>query len=343
MQAVWTTGRSPTVRSGVGYVRGISSGFISHVRHSNDVHQDSHIDVYSSRILTVGGLAVVPEHFTDSVPDGLVEFWPTIAQAGRFLVAFLAIIFVVRVVLQPAVVRVVRQRNKNNPTIRHAMILYFRLLGFLVAIIVGAGVAGYADFLSNSALVISAVALAIGVAAQEVIGSIVSGIALVLDPEFNVGDHIEWSGGEGIVRAVALRITRIETHGGELITVPNTIFTNQEITRPYGRGNYRIIQTIGLEYETDVPGAMSQLEDAATAVDAILADPPPKVFVDELGDDAVIVRVHYWVEDPTRRDVFAVRSMYAQSVVEHFDNVDIPFNSPSKHTLQGRLEIDRKN
>jgi len=101
---------------------------------------------------------------------------------------------------------------------------------------VGASVAGYGPVLGNSALLISAIALAIGVAAQEVIGSLVSGIALVLDPDFNVGDYIEWPNGEGVVQSIALRTTRVETQNGELVTIPNTILTNNEISRPFGRG-----------------------------------------------------------------------------------------------------------
>jgi len=57
----------------------------------------------------------------------------------------------------------------------------------------------------------SAIALAIGVVAQELIGSLFSGIVLVLDPEFNVGDHIEWPIGGGIVQLIALRTTCVET------------------------------------------------------------------------------------------------------------------------------------
>jgi len=69
-----------------------------------------------------------------------------------------------------------------------------------------------------------------------VIGSLVSGIALVLDPDFNVGDYIEWPNGEGVVQSIALRTTRVETQNGELVTIPNTILTNNEISRPFGRG-----------------------------------------------------------------------------------------------------------
>jgi small-conductance mechanosensitive channel len=233
-----------------------------------------------------------------------------------------------------------RRRNRNNPTLQAAIILYFRVFVVLVAVLVAVGVAGYGRILSDSALIISAVALAIGVAAQEVIGSIVSGIALVLDPEFNVGDYIEWPEGEGIVQSIALRVTRVETPDGELVTIPNTILTGNELVRPYGRGNHRIIQKIGLAYDDDVDEALAHLEDVAASMDMILAEPAPTAYVDELADDAVVVRIHYWIEDPNRRDIFAARSAYASAIKRRLESVGITISPPSERDLQGRIGID---
>lgn len=278
----------------------------------------------------------------DVGPDELVEFWPALVRMGWFFVAFVAVILISRIALQPAFTRLIRQRNRNNPTLRAALLLYFRLAILILAALVGAGVAGYGQILSDSALILSAVALAIGVAAQEVIGSLVSGMALVADPEFNVGDHIEWSDGQGVVQSISLRVTRVETANGELVTIPNTILTSNEITRSFGRGKYRIVQTIKLGYDADLEVAMTQLENAAASIDGIVSEPPPAVYIDEFGDDAVIVRIHYWVEDPTRREVVSVRSRYAQSAKEHLEGADITFSPPSEHALQGRLEIDER-
>lgn len=284
----------------------------------------------------------VPTPAPDVGPDELVEFWPVLVRIGWFLAAFLVVVFISRIALQPAFARVVRRRNRNNPTLQDALLLYFRLVISLIAVLVGAAVAGYGQFLSDSALILSAVALAIGVAAQEVIGSLVSGMALVSDPEFNVGDYIEWSDGQGVVQSIALRVTRVETRGGELVTIPNTILTSNEIVRPFGRGNYRIVQTIGLGYETNLDVAMTQLENAAASVDGILSEPSPAVYVDEFGDDAIIVQVHYWIQDPNRREVVSVRSRYAQSVKAHLEAAKITFSPPSEHALQGHLDIDER-
>ena len=273
-------------------------------------------------------------------PDELVDYWPAIVRAGWFFAGFFGVVLLGRLLVEPTLARIIRRRNRNNPTLREATLLYFRVLVVVIAVFVGAGVAGYGQFLSNSALIIGAATLAVGVAAQEVIGSLVSGTALVFDPEFNVGNYIEWSDGEGTVQSITLRVTRVVTQNGELVTIPNTILTSQAITRPFGRGHYRVVEHIGLSYEDDVDEAMRHLEAAAIALDKILAEPAPSVYVDELGDDAVIVRVHYWIEDPDRRDIFDIRSAYAREIKRRLDTAGITISPPSERDLQGRIEID---
>lgn len=276
----------------------------------------------------------------DPGPEELTVYWPIVVQSARFLIGFLAVVLLGRIFLQPLLARVVRRRNRNNPTLQTTVVLYFRLVVILVATFVGIAVAGYGGILSDSALIISAVALAVGLAAREVMGSLVSGMALVLDPEFSVGDYIQWQGGEGTVKSVALRITRVETVDGELVTIPNTILTTREVIRPYGRGNRRVVQELGIAYDDDISEVLSLLEEAAAETDTILPMPAPEAYVDELGDDEVTIRVYYWIDDPNRREFSAVRSAYVRSVKDRLEAEGVTINPPPERDIQGRLTID---
>lgn len=273
-------------------------------------------------------------------PDELGDFWPLVMRSLWFLVGFGIIAAVGWFVVEPAVGRVIRRRNRNNPTIQEAITRYFRLFVLLLAVFVGIGVAGYGRFMTNSAIVVAAATLAVGVAAQSVIGSFVSGLVLVIDPEFNVGNYIAWSDGEGTVESITLRVTRVTTPGGSLVTIPNTTLTSEAITRPYGRGRYRVVEQIGLAYEDDIDVGLEIMETAAGDLEAVLDDPRPRAYVDEFGGDAVIVRVHYWVESPRERNVFRVRSAFARSVKTRLEDEGITISPASKRDLQGRIEVD---
>jgi small-conductance mechanosensitive channel len=274
-------------------------------------------------------------------PDELAVYWPDLIRGGWFLVGFGVTILLGWFVIEPLVSRVVSRRNRGNATLEEAISRYVRVLVVLIAFFVGAGVAGYGRFLANSALVIAAGTLAIGVAAQSVIGSLVSGIVLVFDPEFNVGNYIQWADGEGTVESITLRVTRVLSPNGELVTIPNTVLTSQAITRPYGRGRYRVVEHIGIAYEDDVDAAIEQLTAAAIEVQSVLDTPAPSAYVDEFASDAVVVRVHYWIEDPRRQDLFRIRSEYARAVKRRLDDAGISISPPSKRELLGRIDLDQ--
>lgn len=273
-------------------------------------------------------------------PAELVELSPLVVRFAWFLLGFVVVAAIGWFVVEPSVARVVRRRNRNDPTIREAITRYVRLLAVLLAAIVGVTVAGYGQYLSDSALVVAAGTLAIGVAAQSVIGSLVSGLVLVFDPEFSVGNYIEFGDHRGTVQSIQLRATRLETPDGELVTVPNTALTTQAIVRPYGRPRHRLVDRVAVGYDADVGRAVAHVTAAAASVDGVLEDPAPNAFVEELGDDAVVVRVHYWLQRPRPADVLDARSAFARAVKARLAAADIAISPAPKHELSGRIAVD---
>lgn len=287
-------------------------------------------------VVLVAAQAMAPE--PEVGPEELFEYWPVVIRLGWFLAGLLAVVLLNRIFIQPLLARILRRRNHNNPTLQNALLRYFQVIVVIIAVFVGAGISGYGPTLGNSALLISAVALAIGVAAQSVIGSLVSGIALVFDPDFNVGDYIEWSNGEGVVQSVELRTTRVKTPDGGLVTIPNTILTSNEIFRPFGRGNHRVVQQFGIAYEDEIDEAVEHFEDVAASIDAIHTDPPPVMYVDELGDE-VTVRVHYWIKDPSQRNILAVESEYARRIKRRFETEGLTISPTPGLDLSGQIDV----
>ena len=277
---------------------------------------------------------------TETGPEALADYGPVVTRAAWFGLGFAAVVIVGWFVVEPAIARAIRRRNRNNPTIREAISRYVRLFVLVVGFLVGAGVAGYGGLVADSALIIAAVTLAVGIAAQTVIGSLVSGTVLVADPEFNVGAYIEGEGGEGTVRAITLRVTRVHTRDGGLVTVPNTVLTEQAIERPFGRERRRIVDRIDIAYDDDIDEAIRILEATAADLTSVLDTPVPRAYVEQFGGDAVVLRVVYWVDDPRGRNLPGVRSRYARSVKSELEAADIAISPSSKRELAGRIEVE---
>lgn len=280
---------------------------------------------------------------TGTGPEFLGDYWPAVERAGWFLLGFLVVLAIGWIVLTPLLSRTVERRNENNPTITEAIRRYFRVLVVVIAVFVGAGIAGYGRFLSDSALVIAAGTLAIGVAGQTVIGSLISGLVLVFDPEFNVGNYVECEACTGVIKSITLRVTRLQTPAGELVTVPNTVLTSQAITRPYSQRRRRVTERILIDYEDDLDTAITELEAAVAEIDTIRDDPSPRVYVSSLESDAVELGVHYWLDDPRNRNVLEIQSRFVSTAKARLEDAGITISPVSKRDLEGRIEVADTN
>ncbi|MFC6787417.1 mechanosensitive ion channel family protein [Halobaculum halobium] len=274
-----------------------------------------------------------------SVPDGLVASSDALTDVVVFAVVTLSVYLVGRATALPIAVRAVRSRNRNNPTIQSATETYLAVLLAGVATVLGILAAGYGSVFTESALLIAALTFAVGTAGRDVLGSLVSGLFLVADPDFNVGDWIQWPGGEGVVEAVDFRVTRIRTVDYETLTVPNTELTSNTITRPYGRDRFRITETVHLAYDDDIARARDLIVKAAAAEPRTLPDPSPAARVADLGEGTVALRAEFLVREPADGDLIGIRSRFRARVIDAFEEAGITLGPASGRALSGRLDV----
>jgi len=273
------------------------------------------------------------------VTDVLSVYSQVLSELLWFLVGFAIVYLVGHAVLIPLASQAVRSRNRNNPTIETATETYLRvaLIGF--ATLTGVIAAGYGRVFSDSAVIIAALTFALGIAGQQVFGSLISGMFLVADPDFNVGDWIEWPGGKGTIEAVDFRVSRVRTPDHETISVPNTELTTNAITRPYGRDRYRITEQVFVAYDDDTERALLTLQQIPAMLDAILGEPSPNTRVIELGENAITIEAEFWVEDPSNRDILSIRSDFRRLVKREFDEEEITIAPPSEQSLSGEVRV----
>jgi small-conductance mechanosensitive channel len=274
--------------------------------------------------------------------DGVVAdtYSGALRAAVGFTLAVLATYTFGRLVVLRGVVHVVDARNRNNPTIRTATKTYAHALIVLAAGIAGIAGAGLWPLLTNLSIVVAALTLVIGAASQDVVGSLTSGLFLVADPDFNVGDWIAWPGGEGVVEAVDFRVTRVRTLDNETITVPNTELTANALTRPYGRDRYRVTETVEIAYRDDVELALREFVEVARGDDRVLEEPDPTATLVSFEGSSVRIRAEFWIADPMDVNVVVLRSDFRRRVKQRFDEVGLTLGPPSGRELSGAVSVD---
>ena len=258
-------------------------------------------------------------------------------SVALFLVGLVGVLLLGRVVLVPAVRRVLGSRGFDEAVLSLGTSVANAVV-WVAAIAIGFTMAGYGAFLSAFAVFGGAIALAIGFAAQDLLGNFVAGIFILKDKPFEVGDWIQWDGNSGRVEDIDLRVSRVRTFDNERITVPNGDLANNAVTNPVAFETLRQKFVFGIGYDDDISQATDIIVEKAEAHEEILDDPGVSVRLVELGDSAVGLQSRWWIADPDRGDFVRVRSEYVTAVKEAFDEagIDMPY---VHRQLTGSVEV----
>ena len=192
----------------------------------------------------------------------------------------------------------------------------------IMPFIAGAGVAG----------------IAIGFAAKDTLSNLISGVLLIIDRPFEIGDRIEvWSAPKGSstwgdVIDIGLRATQIRTTDNIVIIIPNNqVMTRDIVNYTTISSGIRVRVNIGVAYDTDLEKAKQTILEVAESVEWIAKDPPPKVVVRNFGESSVDLQLRVWIEDARKR--MDTISAITDQVKSAFDaaGIEIPYPKRDLH------------
>jgi small-conductance mechanosensitive channel len=270
----------------------------------------------------------------------LMRLANAVGPALTFLGALLAVYLPGHYLLVPAARRAMDYFEVDD-TIELPLLKVFDVGFLLFGLFIAATLSELASFLAATEAITAAATIAIGFASQDVLGNLVSGVFIVLDPTYNIGDWIQWKDKEGIIEDISFRVTRVHTFDNELITVPNSELTTNAIVNPVAKDRLRIKSEFGIGYEDDIDRAREILVEVANAQPGIRDRPAPTVHLTDLGESAVGLTVRFWIDEPAHVDFVRVRSAYNQTVKERFDAADIEMPYPYRQ-LTGSIETSER-
>ena len=189
--------------------------------------------------------------------------------------------------------------------------LFLVLLGtaIVLATVWNADLAGLVTALGVSSIVI-------GLALQDTLGSVMSGIALLFERPFSVGDWLTVGEVTGQVIDINWRAVRLQTFEREMVIIPHKLIGNEIIrnfSRPIAIHAERIRH--GFSYNDPPNLAKHVLLTTALETEGILKDPEPEIFTISYDDFAITYEVKFYISDysgiESIRDRFMSRIWYA--------------------------------
>ena len=173
------------------------------------------------------------------------------------------------------------------------------------------------------------VGIAVGFAAKDTLSNLFSGVFIVADAPYKVGDYIVLDGNtRGKVISIGLRSTRILTRDDVEITIPNSIIGNTTIINQSGGPSekLRIRLKVGVAYGTDTDRVRSILLAIVANEPLICKSPEPRVRFRSFGPSSLDFELLCWIHHPEIRG----RAMDAlnDAVYKSFtrEGIEIPYS-----------------
>ena len=147
------------------------------------------------------------------------------------------------------------------------------------------------------------VALIVGFGAESLVADVVTGIFLIFENQYNVGDIVEVNGFRGTVKDIGIRTTSIMDMGENI-----KIINNSEMKNILNRSDNisRAVSDIAIPYETDLEALEAKLpklmEDIFAKRQNVMLSAPQYLGVQQLAESAVILR---FVVDVAEKDIYS--------------------------------------
>lgn len=268
----------------------------------------------------------------------------TLSEAGgirwasrilAFVAALLAFWYASRLVGKGVGAAMTRINKNVSPMLRDIFAGVVRNIIMIFGVVVALGLLGVN--ITPLVAALGAAGLVVGLALQGTLSNFASGLLILMNKPFDVGDFIDAGGVAGSVNGLSLVSTRILTPDNKIMYVPNNQIWNGVITNLTGQKTRRVDMTFGIDYKDDIATAEAIIVDIVASHPKTLKDPVPVIKVHELGDSSVNFVVRPWA---ATGDYWEVYWDITRQVKERFDQggIGIPFPQRDIH-VPGQIEV----
>jgi small-conductance mechanosensitive channel len=155
--------------------------------------------------------------------------------------------------------------------------------------------------LSGALTALGVSSIVIGLALQEPLGNLFSGVMLLMERPFEVGDDIEIGGVSGVVKEINWRSAHLQSFGGLMRVIPNSTLNKETITN-YSRPRRVRMEIIEIAFSYDDPPntVRDALLEVASGTPGVLAKPGPIAATYAYGDSGITYRLIYRTEESDR-------------------------------------------
>lgn len=217
------------------------------------------------------------------------------------------------------------ERWLSKTLARHQIVVAKRLVFygiFTLASLTGLNEAG----INLSVLVGAAgiASVAIGFASQTTVSNLISGLFMLLERPFMIGDVIKVGSTTGEVSSLGLLSTILRTPENTMVRIPNETLMKSEIVNTTRYAQRRVELLIGVSYASDINQVRQLIINTIQNLPLARKDPPVAVQFKSFGDNAINLAAELWVD---RERLLEAQNSAADAIKKALDEarVELPF------------------
>lgn len=172
----------------------------------------------------------------------------------------------------------------------------------------------------------AAVTLVVGLAVQDLLSNLFSGITLHMERPFEIGDWVMAGSQVGVVANITWRATRIRTLDGDYVVIPNSKISKEEIINYHAPSKVHARRLkVGVSYDAPPNKVKDVVVAAALKTKGVLNNPSPSARLIDFGDFSITYEIKFWIDNYKRHmdieDEVQTRIWYAFKR----NRIEIPF------------------
>ncbi|MBC3787738.1 mechanosensitive ion channel family protein [Spirosoma utsteinense] len=145
-------------------------------------------------------------------------------------------------------------------------------------------------------VVLGALSVGIGLGMQNIVSNFVSGIILIFEKPFQIGDYVELADKKGRIRDIGIRSSRMITAQGSEVIIPNgDLLSNRLVNWTSSDVYLKTEITLKVSSDTDLQRVQEIMTSEVSQVDGAIKNRPPEIVVTTIGGDSVELKVQVWI------------------------------------------------
>ncbi len=178
----------------------------------------------------------------------------------------------------------------------------------------------------------------IGFATKDILNNLLSGVLILWQQPFKIGDYIFVGSNQGKVEYIGVRATHLRKDDGEMVLIPNGDMYSSALTIRGAGAERRMLLKIIIGYESDVAEAKRLIAEVMRRAEGVVEEPKPNAVVTDLTGDGVNLSIYFWINTDKNSPMMVldnvatdIKNALCKADIEMFPAHSVILQTPEKN------------